>query len=581
MDAIHIPYHEFNIWFDVCSILTLVVIIIIFSIEGMISDRQNRLYKGMLQNATVIVFTDFFHNLWMLNPATDSEILSTIYAVLTYIHIIFVLFGLVLSIMYIRTVLGQKLTKDEKFSVICYIVISAFGIIMYIITYSSSAYATLVVVSLLFLVFTLQNPSRYVDSDSRVWNANAFRNYVSGLIEKKKKFTFINFNISDLYSIENSFARQDADSMLLVITSYFKSLKDGASLFRVNSDNFALIIENSSGKDEVVDYARRALMRFGEEWNVGKQTINLFLRECILSYPADFETYEKLVVMITYALEMNSSHEKYIMTAEDIDIDQYFYEVKIDNILRRSLEEGLLEVYFQPIYSNQKRKFDSAEALLRLKDTEMGFISPDVFIPIAEKNGTIVLLDKYVFAKACQAIKNTKACEYGLEYIEINLSVVDMIQKNLPNMVSEIAEKYGVDPWAINMEVTETSSEEISEMMNVNIQKLHEMGYQFSLDDFGTGYSNISRLKQLPLKIIKIDKYIVQSAFESEVSYDVLVNMINMGKTLKVDIVAEGVETREQAEELEKLGVNHIQGYYYSPALPVDEFVKYLQEQNM
>ena len=201
MDAIHIPYHEFNIWFDVCSILTLVVIIIIFSIEGMISDRQNRLYKGMLQNATVIVFTDFFHNLWMLNPATDSEILSTIYAVLTYIHMIFVLFGLVLSIMYIRTVLGQKLTKDEKFSVICYIVISAFGIIMYIITYSSSAYATLVVVSLLFLVFTLQNPSRYVDSDSRVWNANAFRNYVSGLIEKKKKFTFINFNISDLHPV--------------------------------------------------------------------------------------------------------------------------------------------------------------------------------------------------------------------------------------------------------------------------------------------------------------------------------------------------------------------------------------------
>jgi len=561
--------------------LTLTVVMIIYSIEGMISNRQNNLYKFMLRNTAVLVVVDFLHNLREKLVAVQNIIPSSVDIGITYVYFACVIVGLVMAVFYIGLLFQRKLSKDERFSLFSYIFISVYAIFNYIVISSSAIYVTLVVISLLFLVFTLQNPAKFTDSDSRTWNFNAFKDYTTGLIENKTPFVLINFKVEDLFAIENSFNRQDADALLHQITSFFRRLSDNSILFRINSDNFVLIISSDSDIDNGIECARRALFRFGDNWKVGDKEITLFIKACVVQHPKDFESLDDVSTMMRYMEDGFGDNEKYILTAEDIDIEKYFYEIKVDNILKRSLEEGLLEVYFQPIYDVKKGKFTSAEALLRLKDTEMGFISPGVFVPIAEKTGTIVILDDYVFSKVCHMLKNTKALEYGLDYVEINLSVIDSIQKNLSTMVNGIMKKYGIDPSHINFEVTETSSEEITERMNENIYKLHDMGFGFSLDDFGTGYSNIYRVHKLPIEIIKIDKTIIQHASRSDVVHDVMVNMIDLIKKLDLNSVAEGVENKEQVEELSSLGVGHLQGYYYSPALPTDEFVKFLHDHNL
>ena len=248
--------------------------------------------------------------------------------------------------------------------------------------------------------------------------------------------------------------------------------------------------------------------------------------------------------------------------------------------MKHALEDGILEVYYQPIYSPTTGKFSSCEALLRLKDPQLGFISPAIFMPIAERNGTILAIDRFVLSAVCEMIATSDARKHGLEYTEVNLSVVDCIQANLVDNVKSTLNKFQIKPSEINFEVTETYDQGISASMDENIHKLMDIGISFSMDDFGTGYSNIARIAAMPAELFKLDKSIIQSAFDSETSYMVMINLVKIIKSLGKEIVAEGVETGEQARQLIKLGCDHIQGFFYARPMPKDQFIQFLRDHN-
>jgi EAL domain-containing protein (putative c-di-GMP-specific phosphodiesterase class I) len=169
---------------------------------------------------------------------------------------------------------------------------------------------------------------------------------------------------------------------------------------------------------------------------------------------------------------------------------------------------------------------------------------------------------------------------HGLEYVEVNLSVVDCIQANLADNILKTMNKYGIDPDQVNFEITETYSEGISSAMDANIEKLSAQGINFSMDDFGTGYSNMARVASLPVKIFKLDKSIVQSAFESETNYMVMINIVKIIKSLGKEIVAEGVETEEQAKQIIRVGCDNIQGFFYARPMPMSQFLEFLRGNN-
>ncbi len=273
-------------------------------------------------------------------------------------------------------------------------------------------------------------------------------------------------------------------------------------------------------------------------------------------------------------------HNKDVLRVSDLNLKHVEHDKKIDSIVKRALDDGLLEVYYQPIYNPGKGRFVSCEALLRLRDPHLGFISPAVFMPVAERNGKVIEIDAFVLDSVCKMLSESDATAHGLEYVEVNLSVVDCIQANLAENILRTLNRYGISPDQINFEVTETFSEGITSAMEENIERLMEKGIKFSMDDFGTGYSNIARIASLPVNLFKLDKSIVQSAFESETSYMVMINMVKIIKALGKEIVAEGVETEEQAKQIIRVGCDNIQGFFYARPMPKDSFLEFLRNNN-
>jgi EAL domain-containing protein (putative c-di-GMP-specific phosphodiesterase class I) len=273
---------------------------------------------------------------------------------------------------------------------------------------------------------------------------------------------------------------------------------------------------------------------------------------------------------------IRSVNQEYIKSMERINT--------IEKILRKAIETDGFIIQYQPIYSVHQNRFASAEALVRLKDTTtLGYISPEEFITIAERKGMISELGAIVFEKVCIFMKSNQLNELGVSYIEINLSGIQCMDNNLPNQLHTIMKKYEIEPQCINLEITETASVETGELLHTNMKKLRSIGCSFSMDDFGTGYSNLSQMADLSYDLVKIDKSLLWRCFENnnEKAVILLQNVITMLISLNTKIVVEGVETKEQAEWLSKIGADYLQGYFYSKPISENEYITFLNQLQM
>ena len=242
------------------------------------------------------------------------------------------------------------------------------------------------------------------------------------------------------------------------------------------------------------------------------------------------------------------------------------------------MEQGTVQVYYQPIYSVRAGEYVSAEALVRLFDEDDRFISPDLFIPISERNGLILELGMIVFEQVCQFMKEQSLLEKGIRYVEVNLSVVQCMQEDLHQELMAVMQKYDIPPEAINLEITETAAVNSEKTLLSNMEALIAEGVTFSLDDYGSGYSNLSYVVGLPVDIVKLDKTLIWSSFESQKADVAMQFAISMIKSLGMSVLAEGVENVQQYRRMESLGVDYIQGYLFSRPLPKDEFVRVISQ---
>ncbi len=283
---------------------------------------------------------------------------------------------------------------------------------------------------------------------------------------------------------------------------------------------------------------------------------------------------------MTHILHTKSKAERSIMVVSEAIIDEINYLAGVERILQYAVKNDGLEVYYQPIYSTSKKKFVSAEALVRLKDRQtLGFISPEIFIPMAERMGLISELGSIVFENVCRFAKKSDIRRYGVEYIEVNISAVQSVDISLPDRLLDCMSKYGISSDFFNLEITETAAVEAGELLDLNMSRLKSMGCGFSMDDFGTGYSNLSQMANTGFDIIKLDKSLIWPCFEenSEKPKTILNSCIDMINGLGISIVAEGVETKEQVDMLTEKGVEYLQGYYFAKPLSEQDYLTFLQ----
>lgn len=302
-------------------------------------------------------------------------------------------------------------------------------------------------------------------------------------------------------------------------------------------------------------------------------------RTCLIHCPDDLRNAEDIISLGHKFHKIGQRNQAAFLAGEIVRSKTFAIEAHINEILDRAIRENHVEMYYQPIYDVRSGRFHSAEALARIIDPEYGFISPGIFIPAAESLGFIIPIGDVVLDQVFRFVAEHDMDALGLSYIELNLSVAQCMEIDLPEKMQALQERYGVDPRRINLEITETTFENISEVVFENARRLIQMGYSFALDDYGIGYSNIQRVNHLPLKLIKIDKSMLDEV-SSEEGRMILEYTVHMMQSIGKQLVVEGAETRDVIGILEDMGCDYIQGFYFSRPLPVDEFIHFIEEHN-
>lgn len=247
--------------------------------------------------------------------------------------------------------------------------------------------------------------------------------------------------------------------------------------------------------------------------------------------------------------------------------------------LKGAIADGQFEVWFQPQVDFSERRLLGAEALVRWRHPQKGMISPNKFISLFENFHCIGILDKYVFRKVCSYISKWSENGWIDESIpvSVNLSRNDIFYNGFYEELLDILKEHGISPGSVNIEITESAYLQNSEQLMAVVDKLRSAGLQIAMDDFGSGYSSLNSLKDISIDRLKLDMKFLSSSVNPERSKTILSSIIAMAKKLDLSVMAEGVETLEQAQMLQDFGCEHMQGYYFAKPMPADEFEKLLK----
>jgi EAL domain-containing protein (putative c-di-GMP-specific phosphodiesterase class I) len=424
-------------------------------------------------------------------------------------------------------------------------------------------------IGMLILFFKLENPEANLDRETGVFNAHVLYKYISQLNERQKKFYLLLISLEEYRNEADS----RGDERMIAIAGFLDKLK-GAKVFKNVGWEFVVLYEEYEQFKEGTD---KILARFDERWG-GQLYEPVFIS---IKDSTIVDSTDEIIQLLRYYKQNHNQLENNRV----IEVDKQLVEerrkwLQMFKTIVNALKEDRVEVFMQPIYSVEKGSFVSAEALARIRNVDGSIVQPGQFIPVAEETGLVDQLGERVFEKVCQFIQHEKIWEWGLEYIEVNLSVRQCESRTLAERYREIMEKYGVKPSMINLEVTESATIRTRNVFMQNMERLISYGVSFSLDDFGNGESNLNYIVEMPLEIVKFDRDMTRAYFEKSKGKLVMETATRMILDMGLKIVSEGVETKEQLEVMKQLGVQYIQGYYFSKPLPLNEFVKFVKEYN-
>ena len=440
---------------------------------------------------------------------------------------------------------------------------------------------------ILLMFLSLENPSEYLDSETRAFNYYALKTVFQECLNRKKDFSIISMELDEATVIENYASNNMISDILTEIRSYIeKTFK--TPCYRMNRMTLAFIIDNKK-ISKLNTYLEILAERFSQPWEVKDKSIRLNAHANVLCCPEDFPFDGSVQELMDFA----EDSETYGQTIGFIKrIDQKAREKrirrrKILHIVSEAIKDDAIEMYYQPIYSLEKKTFTNAEALVRLKDEKtIGYVSPEEFIPLAERKGMIMPLSGLIFNHVFNFMSENNLRKKGVNHVEVSLSGLQSVDANLPKLMKSLLMKHNIPPDCVNLEITESIAVTSGYMLKKNMDELRRFGCSFSMDDFGTGYSNLSRIAKADFEMIKIDKSLLWPCFKEDEDDGtlnakiLLENMISMLLQIGRKIVVEGIETKEQFEYLESLGITYAQGFYFSKPLPEAEFVKFIEENN-
>lgn len=422
------------------------------------------------------------------------------------------------------------------------------------------------------LLMLLEERSGHIDPVTGALNRLAFSENNRRLIETGQSFRIVLVKLTNLELFSSLFSGREMDAILMQVSAWLSSISAGQSLYCYRSEHFA-IVSRDPVRADADRLAQTILERFDRDWKSGKMSLRLDAAVSIIRVPEEVSDLAQLEELLSYGIRKEGAGSRLVPFDELAAVRR---DRALETALRRAIEGKKLRVWYQPIWSVAEERIVAAEALLRADDEELRGISPEVYVPIAEKTGLIREIGLFVFEEVCRFLRDRAPELPGLEYIEMNLSVYQFLYDDLSERFEAIRSGCGVDASRINLEITETASMQETPVVSEAMERLRALGYSFSLDDFGTGYSNLYRLVNGRYVNIKIDKSLLWDAEKSENSARLLGNLIRTLRSLDFHVVQEGVETPRQLEQVTASGCDLIQGYLFSHPIPEEAFVRLL-----
>ena len=424
---------------------------------------------------------------------------------------------------------------------------------------------SMIAIQVIYLAFL--NPDLYLTDRGPAFNMRGFQ-AVLGEMSQHKKYHILGFIIQN-YSQERSILGGDQmDLGITQINQYLSKTFPDLLPFYLRSGRFVLLGKSSAPWAAI---QRQIAERFQSGWPGENAPIYLGITFASITSESNLSSADRIISNLVLAFEDMSMAPAAFGEDASGSLQEIDQQVDILRSLERALEHNAVEVFLQPVVDSHTNRIVAAEALARIRDDEGRIIPPGLFIPIAERGGFINQLGEQVFEKTCIFIREHDLTALGLEWINVNLSPIQCMQRDLAKRFGEILQRHRTPAESIHLEITEQSMVDYS-MLQRQIRQLQDAGFQFVLDDYGSGYSNLTRVKHYPFINIKLDMEVVWDYFRDRDS--LLPTIIEGFKKMGFSITAEGIETKEMAEVLTGIGSDYLQGYLFSKPLPIDEFLE-------
>ncbi len=381
-------------------------------------------------------------------------------------------------------------------------------------------------------------------------------------------------------NINDTLGHGIGDKLLVIVANRIrKVLRETDTLARMGGDEFIVVLDSSVNKKSAGYVCEKILDVIKELITIDNNTLTTSGSIGVAMYPDDGKDITTLIknadTAMYHAKKLGKDTYQYYDKQLSLDVHE---QLNIEQALKDVIEKEELFLNYQAQYELKTKKVIAFEALVRWEHPQLGFISPEKFIAIAELTGDIIEIGKFIFETACRDFTEFKKINKELKYIAINISSIQFRDKNFVNDIFYIISKLGLDPQEIEIEITERHIIEFSENNMETINNLRELGFRFSIDDFGTGYSSLSYLTKLPIDVIKVDKSFIDGTPNDNNNVQISKAIVALSKSLGYKVIAEGIEYIEQEEYLKTLDCELGQGFLFSKPLSFDNAVAFLKK---
>ena len=467
----------------------------------------------------------------------------------------------------------KAVNTKRRFALLYFVAIVIAGVVVQFIDMNVKGELFAEALALMGVMLAVESEDDLVDVDTGFYNRKALKMDVKSYIINKTEFEIICIKVTNADVIQKVTGSANADILSEVLSDYLKTIVPRYYIYQTNPETFVLtLMDKRYDNGEAV--AERISGRFDKPWDCGMVDIMLNAVVMVVNVPNELTNTMDLFYMVDSVIPDNA--DKKVLTGKDLDY--ILRRGEIENAIARGLDENGFEVYYQPTYYLDGLKLHGAEALIRLNDSVMGRLFPDEFIPVAEQSGMIDAIDDFVLKQVCDFLETGIPKKYGMDCINVNLSVIQCLKPGFVDHICKIVDGYDIEKSWINFEITESVAASDYELLSSVVSNLKSKGFRFAMDDYGTGYSNMQSIFSLDFDVVKIDKSILWGAEETELGRIILGNSVRMIDQMNRQILVEGVETKEQVEMLKELCVDYLQGYYFSKPIPKNEFIEYIQK---